>query len=73
MQDLLCDLGYEEKQTERVFARGDVKIPFEDIAGHGVGSFLDKARHKGWVTDDEARQKMGKVSEVLDPTNVRAP
>lgn len=73
VQDLLKGLGYEEKQVERVFSRGDVKIPFGEIVGHTTVSFLQKARLRGWVTNEEVRQKTDKAPPILDPSKVRTP
>ena len=31
---------------------GEVSIPFDEMIGHSVDSFLEKAKRRGWLTEE---------------------
>lgn len=55
IQELLADLGWIASQDKRAFIKAGLEIPFEAVAKHNVGSFIELARARGWITDDEIR------------------
>jgi hypothetical protein len=33
---------------------GEISIPFNEVIGHTVGSFLEKAKRRGWLQEESA-------------------
>lgn len=58
IQEWLRSLGFSEFYylNPPHFGRpGSPDIPFTELAGHSVASFREKAKRKGWITEEEAR------------------
>ncbi|HXG19709.1 MAG TPA: hypothetical protein VNN62_11650 [Methylomirabilota bacterium] len=60
IQDLLVSLGFTIDQEQGQFSKWHtgwqfIAIPFSEIAGHTVSSFIQKARQRGWLPEEEVR------------------
>jgi hypothetical protein len=62
IQDLLVSLGYAIDQEQGHFSKWHtgwqfITIPFSELAGHTVASFIEKARNRGWLLrESETRE-----------------
>ena len=56
IQGLLTESGFQIMQSERKFYRNGVyetiEIPFDELSGHTVDSFIEKAKRRGWLPGD---------------------
>ena len=56
IQGLLTTNGFQIMQSERKFYRNGVyetiEIPFDELSGHTVDSFIEKAKRRGWLAED---------------------
>lgn len=54
IQDFLLSLGFSIDQDQGQFLKWEtgwqhVTIPFSELAGHTVFTFMEKARNRGWI------------------------
>lgn len=54
IQEWLTGIGFQMWPLSEVFERAGVRIPYTELAGHTVATFKEKAKRKGWVTEEEA-------------------
>ena len=57
IQDLLVSLGFTIDQEQGQFSRWQTgwqftAIPFHELTGHTVSSFIAKARRRGWLPEE---------------------
>ena len=57
IQDLLVSVGFTIDQEQRQFSKWHtgwqfIAIPFAELAGHTVTSFVQKAQRRGWFPED---------------------
>lgn len=49
IQESLAKHGYVENPKEARFERYGQHIPYQELIGHTVDSFTEKAKRKGWL------------------------
>lgn len=57
IQDFLISLGFSVDQEQGQFSRWNtawqfVAIPFSELAGHTVTTFIEKAQRRGWLPEE---------------------
>ncbi len=62
IQDLLVSLGFTIDQEQGQFSRWQtgwqfIAIPFTELTGHTVVSFVTKARRRGWLPEEETHEE----------------
>ena len=60
IQDLLISTGFTIDQEQSQFSKWHtgwqfITIPFVELAGHTVSTFIQKARRRGWFLDEEGQ------------------
>jgi hypothetical protein len=58
IQEMLISLGFTIDQEQGQFSRWQtgwqfIAIPFTELTGHNVSSFVEKARRRGWLPEGE--------------------
>jgi hypothetical protein len=58
IQDLLVSIGFSIDQEQGQFSRWQtgwqfIAIPFTELTGHTVSTFVTKARRRGWLPEEE--------------------
>jgi len=66
IQDLLASYGFMIDQDHSWFLKQTIGeeqliIPFEELVGHTVSSFLDKAERRGWPLATQAAAPSGQL------------
>ena len=66
IQDLLVSCGFQVDQDHNWFLKQTVGeehiiIPFSELMGHTVGSFLGKAERRGWQLAAESATASGQT------------
>jgi hypothetical protein len=69
IQDLLVSLGFTIDQEQGHFSKWStgwqfVTIPFSELAGHTIASFIEKARRRGWIPAESDTQSSGQDSHL---------
>lgn len=64
IQETLLNIGFIINGEN--FVRHDIVIPFDEIIGYSVDSFLEKAKRRGWIQEDQ-RGGGGEKSMLLEP------
>ena len=60
IQDLLVSTGFTIDQDQGQFSKWHtgwqfIAIPFVELAGHTVPTFVQKARRRGWLPEEESQ------------------
>ncbi len=60
IQDLLVSTGFTIDQEQGQFSKWHtgwqfISIPFMELAGHTVSTFVQKARRRGWLPEEEVQ------------------
>jgi hypothetical protein len=61
IQDLLVSAGFTIDQDQRQFSKWHtgwqfIAIPFTELGGHTVSTFVQKARRRGWLPEEEIQE-----------------
>ena len=61
IQDLLVSAGFTIDQEQGQFSKWYtgwqfISIPFVELAGHTVTTFMQKARRRGWLPEEESQE-----------------
>ena len=61
IQDLLVSAGFTIDQEQGQFSKWHtgwqfISIPFVELAGHTVLTFMQKARRRGWLPEEESQE-----------------
>ena len=61
IQDLLVSLGFTIDQEQGQFSKWHTgwqftAIPFSELTGHTVSSFIAKARRRGWLPEEDSQE-----------------
>lgn len=61
IQDLLVSTGFTIDQEQGQFSKWHtgwqfIAIPFMELAGHTVTTFVQKARRRGWLPEEEVQE-----------------
>ena len=62
IQDLLVSIGFTIDQEQGQFSKWHtgwqfISIPFAELAGHTVSTFMQKARRRGWLPEEEQQRQ----------------
>jgi hypothetical protein len=62
IQDLLVSIGFTIDQEQNQFSKWHtgwqfIAIPFVELAGHTVSTFVQKARRRGWLPEEESQNE----------------
>ena len=61
IQDLLVSIGFTIDQEQGQFSKWHtgwqfISIPFVELGGHSVTTFIQKARRRGWLPEEEVQE-----------------